>query len=153
MSWRRKEPGHQQPWYFAVLDRIYLVPHVKGQISDVPQCREKPLDVTIMYQIKYSVFALDSGYIISIILGWFCWWHFEKVVYKVNIWTVNSVQSAALILDSGTDVLVKVLKFLTEHISTRGGLEHQTFGFMPNALTIWATTGNETPIDLFSVKV
>ena len=30
MSWRRKEPGHQQPWYWPSLTEITRSPHVKG---------------------------------------------------------------------------------------------------------------------------
>ena len=30
MSWRRKEPGHQQPWYWLSQTEITRSPHVKG---------------------------------------------------------------------------------------------------------------------------
>ena len=30
MSWRRKEPGHQQPWYWPSLTELTRSPHVKG---------------------------------------------------------------------------------------------------------------------------
>ena len=60
---------------------------------------------------------------------------------KVNIWIVNCAWATAFIFDTRTGVrqVGKVSRFFeTENISTRGGLEHPTFGFMPNALTYWA---------------
>ena len=30
MSWRRKEPGHQQPWYWPSYTELTRSPHVKG---------------------------------------------------------------------------------------------------------------------------
>ena len=32
MSWRRKEPGHQQPWYLLCWIGLIRSPHVKGQL-------------------------------------------------------------------------------------------------------------------------
>ena len=58
---------------------------------------------------------------------------------KVNIWNVNCARATAFIFDTRTGVLVKVSKlFETENVSTWSGLEPPIFGFMPNALTIWA---------------
>ena len=60
---------------------------------------------------------------------------------KVNIWIVNCAWATAFIFDTRTGVrqVGKVSRFFeTENISTRGGLEHPTFGFIPNALTYWA---------------
>ena len=34
MSWRRKEPGHQQPWYWPSLTELTRSPHVKGLFSE-----------------------------------------------------------------------------------------------------------------------
>ena len=56
---------------------------------------------------------------------------------KINIWDVNCAQATAFILNTWMYVLVKVSVFETETVSTCGGLKHPTFGFMPNALTIW----------------
>ena len=50
---------------------------------------------------------------------------------KVNIWNVDCAWATAFIFDSRMDVLVKE----TENVSTWGGLDPPTFGFMPNALT------------------
>ena len=33
MSWRRKEPGHQQPWYWPSLTELTRYPHVKGKLN------------------------------------------------------------------------------------------------------------------------
>ena len=58
---------------------------------------------------------------------------------EVNIWNVNCARATAFIFDTRTGVLVKVSKlFETENVSTWSGLEPPIFGFMPNALTIWA---------------
>ena len=57
---------------------------------------------------------------------------------KVNIWYVNCARVTALIFDTWMDVPVKVSIFLDRNVSIWGGLESPTFGFMPNALTIWA---------------
>ena len=46
----------------------------------------------------------------------------------------NSTRATAFIFDTGTGVHVKVSKFLRQE----GGTNPPTFGFMPNALTIWA---------------
>ena len=52
---------------------------------------------------------------------------------KVNIWNVNCARVTAFIFDTRTGVLVKVSEtvFETENVSTWGGLEPPTFGFMP----------------------
>ena len=55
---------------------------------------------------------------------------------KVNIWNVNCARTTAFIFDTRTGESVKV--FETENVSTWGGLEPSTFGFMPNALAYWA---------------
>ena len=57
---------------------------------------------------------------------------------KVDIWNVNCALATALIFDTRTDVLVKVSKFLRQKMSRpeRDSIP-STFGFMPNALTIW----------------
>ena len=34
MSWRRKEPGHQQPWYWPSWTKITRSPHVKGKVGN-----------------------------------------------------------------------------------------------------------------------
>ena len=46
----------------------------------------------------------------------------------------------AFIFETQAGVLVKV--FETENVSTWGGLEPPTFGFMPNALTYCAIKGS-----------
>ena len=33
MSWRRKEPGHQQPWYWPSYNEVTRCPHVKGSMG------------------------------------------------------------------------------------------------------------------------
>ena len=66
------------------------------------------------------------------------WWY-RYFWSKVNIWNVNCVRATAFIFDTRMDVLVKMSKFFeTENVSTWEGLEPSIFGFMPNALTIWA---------------
>ena len=86
----------------------------------------------------------------------------RKVALKINIKMLVPCQSALVLLryffkvkltfemltvrgqlhsffDTRTGVLGKVSRFFeTENVSTWGGLEHPTFGFMPNALTYWA---------------
>ena len=68
--------------------------------------------------------------------------HTHIYVYTWNnvfIWNVNCAWATAFILDTQTDVLVKVSKFLWQKMSRpEGDSNPQNFGFMPNALTIWA---------------
>ena len=63
---------------------------------------------------------------------------------KVNIWNIICAQATALVFDARTDVLEKV--FETENVSTWGGLEPPIFGFMPNALTIWAVRPDKVSV-------
>ena len=56
---------------------------------------------------------------------------------KVNIWNVNCVLATSFIFDTRTGVLVKVSTPLRQKVSRRW-IEPPTFGFMPNAGTIWA---------------
>ena len=53
------------------------------------------------------------------------------VVWKVNIRNANYARATAFIFNSRT------CRFFYTNISTRGVLQPPTFGFMPNALTIW----------------
>ena len=53
---------------------------------------------------------------------------------KVNTWNVN----CAFIYDSRTGVLVKVSKFFRQKNVSTWDSNPQSFGFMPNALTMWA---------------
>ena len=63
----------------------------------------------------------------------------DRLVCNVNIWNVNCVQATAFIFDSRTAVLVKGSGFLRQRMSQPEGDSYPpTFGFMPNALTIWA---------------
>ena len=50
MSWRRKEPGHQQPWYFLCWAELIRSPHVKGQTRIWVHSPSESLDNG---QIKY----------------------------------------------------------------------------------------------------
>ena len=60
------------------------------------------------------------------------------ILSKVNIWNVNYARATAFIFATRTDSCESVKVFETENIPTWGGLEPPTFGFMPNALAIWA---------------
>ena len=83
---------------------------------------------------------------------------------KINIWNVNCARATTFIFDTRTGVLVKVSKFLRQNMSRpEGDLNPPTFGFMPNALTIWAirarhwlshffNTGSDGK-DIFEVKL
>ena len=55
---------------------------------------------------------------------------------KVKIWKVNCAWATSFIFDKRV-FLWKCQSFETENVSTWGGLEPPTFGFMPNALTYW----------------
>ena len=57
---------------------------------------------------------------------------------KVVIQNVNCAWATAFIFDTRTNVRVKGVKVLeTENVSTWGGLDAPTFGFMQNGLTVW----------------
>ena len=55
---------------------------------------------------------------------------------KVNIWNVKCARATTFIIDSRTDVLVKVSKIWRQKMS-RPEREPPAFGFTPNALTNW----------------
>ena len=57
---------------------------------------------------------------------------------KVNIWNVNCAWATAFIFETNRCSCESVKVFETENVSTWGGHEPPTFGFMLNALTIWA---------------
>ena len=76
-----------------------------------------------------TIWAIRARHLLSHVFEYWLW-RYRYFVSKVNIWNVFCARATAFIFDTTTDV--------TENISTWGGLEPQTFGFMPNALTIWA---------------
>ena len=57
---------------------------------------------------------------------------------KVNIWNVNCLRNSIHFRYTNGCSCESVKVFETENVSTWKWLEPPTFGFMPNALTIWA---------------
>ena len=51
MSWRRKEPGHQQPWYWLCWTGKIRFPHVKGQLPFEQKYLAFLADVTDHYPL------------------------------------------------------------------------------------------------------
>ena len=63
MSWRRKEPGHQQPWYWPIQTELTRSPHV----------------ITRFFKYVYMLF--NSGWItVSNV------WHFKIMWYLLILW-------------------------------------------------------------------
>ena len=85
-----------------------------------------------------TYWAIRARHLLSHVFEYWLW-QYRYFWSKVNSWNVRCVRATAFIFDTRTVVLGKVSRFFeTENVSTWGGLEHPTFGFMPNALNYWA---------------
>ena len=84
-----------------------------------------------------TIWAIRARHLLCHVVEYWLW-RYRYFLSKVNIWYVNCARATAFIFDTQTDVSESVKVFETENVSTWGGLEPPTFGFMPNALTIWA---------------
>ena len=67
---------------------------------------------------------------------------YKYIWSKVNIGNVNCARQQHSFSTHERMFLWKCQVFETENVSTWEGLEPSTFGFMPNALNIWALSSN-----------
>ena len=87
-----------------------------------------------------AIWAIRARHLLSHVFEYWLWWH--RYFWRKFNWNFNCVRATSFIFDTRTGVLVKVSKSLRQKLSRPegggGGPEPPKFGFMPNALTVWA---------------
>ena len=92
MPWRRKEPGHKQPWYLLCSTEFILAPHLKGfmmirynvlnlSIDSVTKSHRIYWKISPIFETLCNLMGKDTLEKISVILfsklcllmAWLCW--------------------------------------------------------------------------------
>ena len=85
-----------------------------------------------------TIWAISAGHLLSHVFKHRLWLY-RYFWSKVNIWNVNCARATAFIFDTRMGVLLwKCQSFWDRKCLDLRGARAPTFGFMPNALTIWA---------------
>ena len=104
MIWRRKEPGHRQPWYLLCWTRIIRSPHVKALGHQQTQYWVQSQTCSfLMYSENKRV---SNG---QHCCHWSCWWHGKLSKWQLTVPPLMATLSVNALLFS---VYVQVSCFL-----------------------------------------
>ena len=89
MTWRRKESGHQQPWYLLCWTKLILSSHIKGYLTCRCGSNIKSIIMKLIIQNSSLALALEwlggewHSTLLMIIQHVFRQWHDDIIKWKI----------------------------------------------------------------------